>query len=209
MARYRITLERPSRAREAAVEYKPSVSQPLQAPGVYHVTVADRGRLVLPAEVREKLKIRDGDRVAVTLEQDGSISITTRQVALDHLQGMFKHLNRPGRFRCLNIPRKWLIATSRVVIEMLPSSSIATATRSPSRILSFSRISAGSTSRPRSVTVTWYTPEARGGWLSADVGYSTAASLARLGRSRLISYRAMLEIYHRRACVGKRVEIPT
>ena len=96
MANYKIAKARPSRASEAAVEYRVPAYQPVQAPGVYHVTVTDRGRLVLPAEVRAKLKISDGDRVAVAIEEDGSISITTRDVAISHLRGMFKHLNKPG-----------------------------------------------------------------------------------------------------------------
>ena len=100
MARYRIKQERPRVVREAAVEYRVPISaQPLQVPGVYHVTVTDRGRLVLPAEVRERLKIRDGDRVAVSVEEDGTIEIETLDVAIRKFRGMFKHLNRPGRPR--------------------------------------------------------------------------------------------------------------
>lgn len=98
MARYRIKATRRLVAREAAVAYKPPVIHPLQAPGVYHVTVTDRGRIVLPAEIRKRLKIRDGDRVAVSIEDDGSVSVTTRTVALDHLQGMFKHLAPKDHF---------------------------------------------------------------------------------------------------------------
>ena len=98
MARYKIKQERPNVVREAAAQYKVPISaQPLQAPGVYHVTVTDRGRLVLPAEVREKLKIRDGDRVAVCLEEDGTIEIETLDVAIGKMRGMFKHLNKPGQ----------------------------------------------------------------------------------------------------------------
>ena len=98
MANYRIAKARQSRASEAAVAYAaPPASQPVQATGVYHVTVADRGRLVLPAEIREKANIRDGDRVAVAIEADGSISVTTQDVAIRMLRGMFKHLNKPGQ----------------------------------------------------------------------------------------------------------------
>lgn len=98
MARYKIKQERSSRAREAAAEYKTAADfRPLQVPGIYHVTVTDRGRLVLPAEIRKQLKIRAGDRVAVAIEEDGSISVTTRDVAISHLRGMFKHLAKPGR----------------------------------------------------------------------------------------------------------------
>ena len=94
--RYKIGRERPSAAREAAVQYGPSADAPPQTPEVYHVTVTDRGRLVLPVEIRKKLKIRDGDRVAVAVEADGSVSVTTRDVAIGMLRGMFKHLNKPG-----------------------------------------------------------------------------------------------------------------
>ena len=97
MRRYKIKPNPSSRAREAAVAYHASVSYaPLEAPVVYHVTVTDRGRLVLPVELRDRLKIRGGDRLAVILEEDGTISIKTREVALNNLQGMYKHLARPG-----------------------------------------------------------------------------------------------------------------
>lgn len=98
MARYSIKSAKPLAAREAAVAYIAPVFQPVEAPGVYHVTVTDRGRLVLPAEVREKLKIRDGDRVSLTVEENGTVSLKTREVALNQLQGMFKHLAPKGRF---------------------------------------------------------------------------------------------------------------
>jgi len=98
MARYKIKPERPGRVREAAPEYKlPADLQPVQAPGVYHVTVTDRGRLVLPAEIRKQLKIRAGDRVAVAIEEDGTIEIETLDVAIRKTRGMFKHLAKPGR----------------------------------------------------------------------------------------------------------------
>ena len=98
MVRYRMKRARPGRAREAAVAYGVTAGQPpVQAAGVYHVTVTDRGRLVLPAEVRERLKIRDGDRVSLTLEEDGSLVLQTRDVAISRLRGMFKHLATPGR----------------------------------------------------------------------------------------------------------------
>ncbi|OFV91897.1 MAG: hypothetical protein A3G76_09255 [Acidobacteria bacterium RIFCSPLOWO2_12_FULL_65_11] len=52
---------------------------------------------MLPVEVRDTLKIRDGDRVSLTLEEDGSLVLQTREVAIGRLRGMFKHLARPGR----------------------------------------------------------------------------------------------------------------
>ena len=99
MARDKIKQERPSRAHEAAADYKPAADfQPLQVPGIYHVTVTDRGRLVLPAEVRKRLKIRNGDRVAVSVEEDGTIEIETLDVAIRKMRGMFKHLAPKDHF---------------------------------------------------------------------------------------------------------------
>jgi AbrB family looped-hinge helix DNA binding protein len=97
MVRYKIKRERPAGAREAAVGYTTPDVPPLQAPGVYHVTVTERGRLVLPAEVRERLKIRDGDRVALSVEADGTIEIETHDVAIRKLRGMFKRPGKQGR----------------------------------------------------------------------------------------------------------------
>lgn len=95
MAKYRVKPERGLRVREAMPEYgAPPEDPPLP---VYHVAVAERGRLVLPLEIREKLKIKDGDRISLTLEDDGRVTLQTFDVALRRLRGMFKHLARPGR----------------------------------------------------------------------------------------------------------------
>lgn len=97
MVRYRIDKARPLQVREAAAEYHvDNEIEPIQCPGVYHVTISDRGRLVLPADVRERLNIHDGDRVAVGIEDDGTIYLRTRDVAIKRLRGAFKHLNKPG-----------------------------------------------------------------------------------------------------------------
>jgi len=98
MVRYKMKQERPLQAREAGVEYKVAAAgEPVAAPAVYHVTVTDRGRLVLPAELRERLSIRDGDKVSLTVEEDGAVTLQTREVAIRRLRGMFKHLAKPGR----------------------------------------------------------------------------------------------------------------
>lgn len=99
MVQYRIKKPRGRVAREAKAAYKEVLPpyEPIPETPVFHVNVTDRGRIVLPAEIREKLKIKDGDRVALILEDDGAVSLLTQDVALDKLQGMFKHLARPGR----------------------------------------------------------------------------------------------------------------
>jgi antitoxin PrlF len=97
MAKYNVRSARGLRAREAepAYELRP-LDEPDEKLPVYHVTVTDRGRLVLPVEIREQLKIRDGDRVSLTLEDDGRVTLQTRDVAIRRMRGMFKHLARPG-----------------------------------------------------------------------------------------------------------------
>ena len=94
MARSEIKPARPSRVREASPAY--GQPEPQTAPHAYTVTVADRGRLVLPAEVRERLKIKEGDRLTFRIEPDGTLMIQTAEVYANSLVGMFKHL-APGR----------------------------------------------------------------------------------------------------------------
>ena len=92
MARYEIKPNRPSRVREASPEY---VTAPPSA--AYAVTMADRGRLVLPAEVRERLAIKEGDRLTLRVDPNGTITLQTAAAFAQSLHGMFKHLARPGR----------------------------------------------------------------------------------------------------------------
>src|SRR5262245_38676874 len=91
MVKYEPKPPRVSRAREAAARYGADAAPPAETP-VYHLTVDERGRVMLPAEIREKLKIAEGGRIALILEDDGTMSLKTREVALNNLQGMFKHL---------------------------------------------------------------------------------------------------------------------
>jgi len=86
---------RPSAARETAPAY--GAPAPAEAAPIFQLTVGERGRLVLPAEVREKLKIAAGDHIALILERDGTMSLKTRDVAIRSLRGMFKHLAIPGK----------------------------------------------------------------------------------------------------------------
>jgi AbrB family looped-hinge helix DNA binding protein len=98
MARYENndenTRARPNRVREASPEYL--APAPLERPQAYAVTMADRGRLVLPAEIRERLDIKEGDRLTLRVEPDGTLTLQTAAVYAQGLLGMFKHL-APGR----------------------------------------------------------------------------------------------------------------
>ena len=96
MGDYEIKRERPPRVYETAPLYgEPDRGD---APvSVFQLTVDERGRLVLPAEVRDRLKIASGDPIALIVEKDGTISLKTREVAIRNLRGMFKHLATPGK----------------------------------------------------------------------------------------------------------------
>jgi AbrB family looped-hinge helix DNA binding protein len=94
MARYEIKAARPGRVRETAPAYGEDKTG--AAPAAYAVTMADRGRLVLPAEVRERLKIKEGDRLTLRVDPDGTLRLQTAEVFAHSLVGMFKHL-APGR----------------------------------------------------------------------------------------------------------------
>jgi AbrB family looped-hinge helix DNA binding protein len=84
----------PNRVRETAPKY--GDEEPRPQPKGFRVTVSDRGRMVLPAEVRETLKIKDGDWLTLILEPDGVIRMLTGAVYARSLRGMFKHLRKPG-----------------------------------------------------------------------------------------------------------------
>ena len=78
MAGYDIKRERPPRVRETAFAEALDLDLDVEvAPLALSVIVAERGRLVLPAEVRERLHIRDGDRLALVVDPDGTIRLQT------------------------------------------------------------------------------------------------------------------------------------
>jgi len=56
---------------------------------LFEVTVGDRGRVVFPAELRNELGIRRGDRLLLALDPNGEARIMTVRKQLDRLRGMF------------------------------------------------------------------------------------------------------------------------
>ena len=77
MAPYRVK-SRPSIGRETA----PGYGEP-ERRLEFKVTVNGRGRMVLPAEVRERLGIDDGDWLTLTVEPDGVIKLLTGKAWTD------------------------------------------------------------------------------------------------------------------------------
>src|SRR6266850_7946010 len=93
VARDEIKRERSRRVREASPEYGAPAPGPPAPPQAYAVTMADRGRLVLPAGVRDRLNIREGDRITLWVDPDGTMRMQTASVYAHSLLGMFKHLS--------------------------------------------------------------------------------------------------------------------
>jgi antitoxin PrlF len=97
MARYQVKPKKATRVRETAEAYGDG---PKPEPLGFKVTIADRGRMVLPAEVRERLKIKDGDWLTLILEADGVIKMLTGKVWTDNFLKVMRHAARhipPGR----------------------------------------------------------------------------------------------------------------
>lgn len=56
------------------------------------VQLGARGRLVLPAPVRKALALEEGDRVVLTVRDDGSLRLASLKRKIQQFQGMFKDL---------------------------------------------------------------------------------------------------------------------
>jgi AbrB family looped-hinge helix DNA binding protein len=61
-----------------------------------HVRMGDRGRVVIPAEVRERASLKPGDRLVFVVDDDGWVKMTTWSNAVDNMVGMFADV-APGR----------------------------------------------------------------------------------------------------------------
>lgn len=61
----------------------------------YTIHVGNRGRVVLPAEVRHRLDLKEGDRLILAVEQDGSVRLVSARMLAHKLQGLFADL-APG-----------------------------------------------------------------------------------------------------------------
>jgi AbrB family looped-hinge helix DNA binding protein len=55
----------------------------------FSVRIGDRGRLVLPAQVRRRLDLHSGDRLILQMEPDGSVRMTSAAELARRFQGAF------------------------------------------------------------------------------------------------------------------------
>ncbi|WP_243031774.1 AbrB/MazE/SpoVT family DNA-binding domain-containing protein [Thermus altitudinis] len=59
------------------------------------VQVGSKGRVVLPAEVREALHLKEGERLLLTLEPEGGIRVEPLRKVVEETYGILGHL-APG-----------------------------------------------------------------------------------------------------------------
>jgi AbrB family looped-hinge helix DNA binding protein len=56
----------------------------------FPIHLGDRGRLVLPAEIRKRLSLRQGDQLLISVELDGSLRLTNAQQAVRETRGLYR-----------------------------------------------------------------------------------------------------------------------
>jgi AbrB family looped-hinge helix DNA binding protein len=59
-------------------------------PDAFPVHLRSRGRIVLPAQIRTGLNLREGDELVVTVEPDTSLRLTSVRQVLGEIRGLYK-----------------------------------------------------------------------------------------------------------------------
>lgn len=62
----------------------------------YQLVLGDRGRLVIPADVRRRLGLRAGSRLALTIDDDGSLRLRSYRTVAEATRGMLAGLVSEG-----------------------------------------------------------------------------------------------------------------
>lgn len=68
----------------------------MDAAPCYTIPLGERGRLVLPAQLRRRLDLRSGDRLIVTLDTEGGSRVVSARERSRRLRGLYRDL-APGR----------------------------------------------------------------------------------------------------------------
>jgi AbrB family looped-hinge helix DNA binding protein len=63
---------------------------------LYSIALGERGRLVLPARLRQRLALQPGDRLIVTLDNEGGFRTVAAREQARRLRGLYRDL-APGR----------------------------------------------------------------------------------------------------------------
>ena len=60
---------------------------------IHTVQLGERGRIVLPAAVRKLLGAKEGDKLVLTVEEDGSIQMLSVRQQVSRMRGVMAHLS--------------------------------------------------------------------------------------------------------------------
>ena len=58
----------------------------------YEVSVGEKGRIVLPAAIRERLAVKPGDKLVLLSEPSGEVRLISRRHQVRKLRGMFSQV---------------------------------------------------------------------------------------------------------------------
>ncbi|MDQ3581593.1 MAG: AbrB/MazE/SpoVT family DNA-binding domain-containing protein [Pseudomonadota bacterium] len=58
----------------------------------YSILLGNRGRLVLPAEVRRRLDLHDGDRIILSTDEEGSVRLVSAWQAARRTRGLRRRI---------------------------------------------------------------------------------------------------------------------
>jgi antitoxin PrlF len=58
------------------------------------VTLTSKGQMTIPKDIRDRLGLKQGDRLDLTMQPDGSVRIVARNLDISELQGL---LGKPKR----------------------------------------------------------------------------------------------------------------
>ena len=64
----------------------------MKAATTHTVQLGDRGRLVLPAQIRHELGLEKGSRLSLTIEEPGTLRLTSAQAAAASCMGLLEDL---------------------------------------------------------------------------------------------------------------------
>lgn len=59
----------------------------------YSVQIGERGRIVLPAAIRKLLGVTEGDKLVLTVEEDGTIEMLSIRQQVAKMRGVMAHLS--------------------------------------------------------------------------------------------------------------------
>lgn len=59
---------------------------------LYTISLGERGRLVLPARLRQRLDLQPGDRLIVTVDAEGGFRVVSAREQARRLRGLYRDL---------------------------------------------------------------------------------------------------------------------